>query len=292
MPTNNLNRGILLILTCELFLVLSGMVIKQLNGMASTGQIVFFRNLFGLALLLPWLWRNGIDAVKTDCLHLHAIRAVTGVTAMTCLFYAWGHLPLAQAALLKQMMPLFIPIIAFWWMGERLPWQATAAVLLGFSGVVLILNPTDGVINIAVLIGLGGALFGGLAKTSIRRLRYSNEPAQRIVFYFAAFATLLSAIPALFGWLPLTLEALGWLVLLAIFATLAQLFMSAAYGHAPAGQIGAFTYSSVAFAALLGWMFWDETLGTATLLGIAVISGAGLLVMAGNTSNKAVKISA
>lgn len=282
MPPNNLTRGVLLILACELFLVLSGMVIKQLNGMASTGQIVFFRNLFGLALLLPWWWKNGMAAVKTDCLHLHFLRAATGVTAMACLFYAWGHLPLAQAALLKQMMPLFIPLMAFFWMAERLPWQAVAAVLLGFAGVVLILNPAGGEMNFAVLVGLAGAVFGGLAKTTIRRLRRHTEPAQRIVFYFAAFATLLSAVPALFGWMQLTSAALAWLLLLALFATLAQLFMSAAYGHAPAGQIGVFTYSSVAFAALLGWAFWGEALGTGTLLGIGIITAAGLLVMLGN----------
>lgn len=285
MPVTNLRRGVVLILACELFLVISGMIIKQLNGIASTGQIVFFRNLFGLALLMPWLWHNGIAAIKTQCMHLHIMRAVTGVIAMTGLFYSWGHLPLAQAALLKQMMPLFIPIVAFVWMREYLPWQAQVAVVMGFIGVILILNPDEGILNIGVLAGLGGAVFGAVAKTTIRRLRYS-EPPQRVVFYFAAFASVLSAIPALLDWYPLSWLAIGWLVLLAAAATMAQLLMSAAYGHAPAGQIGAFTYSSVAFAALLGWALWDEVLTLYSLLGIVIITAAGLLVMTSNNASR------
>ncbi len=63
---------------------------------------------------------------------------------MTCLFYSWGHLPLAQAALLKQTAPFFMPLIAFWWLGESVPKIVKLAILVGFIGVFLILNPQEG----------------------------------------------------------------------------------------------------------------------------------------------------
>ena len=283
LPLSGLAYGALLILASEFFLVCAGMVIKHMNGVVSTEQTVFFRNAFALSLLLPWLWRNGVQAVKTDCLHLHFLRSLLGVTAMSCMFYAWGHLPLAQSALLKQTMPLFVPIVAFFWVGERLSWRNFVAIGLGFVGVLLVLNPfqTAGVFNLAVVLGLFGAVMGGSTKVSIRRMRSSEEPALRVVFYFALFASVLSVIPAALAWLPLTGETLLWLFLLGVLATLAQWALTAAYGHAPAGQLGAFTYASVIFAAVFGWWLWDESLSLLAIAGIGTIIAAGLLVMLG-----------
>lgn len=284
LPAGGLARGAALIMASEFFLVCSGMVIKHLHGGVSNEQTVFFRNLFGLVLMLPWLWRSGgVQALKTSCLHLHFVRALTGVIAMSCMYYAWAHLPLAEAALLKQTMPFFVPIVAFFWVKERLSWHAVAAILLGFAGVVLVLNPTQeaGVFNVAVLAALAGAVLGGSTKVSIRRMRSGEEPARRVVFYFALFASLLSLVPAVLNWQPLHGAELGWLILLGAFATLAQLLLTAAYGHAPAGQLGPFSYSSVVSAALLGWLLWDETLTPLAVLGMCVIITAGVLVMMG-----------
>jgi len=99
------------------------------------------------------------------------------------------------------------------------------------------------------------------------------------LIYFALFASVLSVIPAALAWLPLTGENLLWLFLLGVLATLAQWALTAAYGHAPAGQLGAFTYASVIFAAVLGWWLWDERLSLLAIVGIGTIIAAGLLVM-------------
>lgn len=272
--------GAALILASELFLVLSGMVIKQISDQLPVEIIVFMRNLFGLMLLLPWLIRHGPAAIKTDKLRFHLMRAGVGVTAMTCLYYSWGHLPLAQAALLKQTAPFFMPLIALWWLGERIGRLVKVSILIGFVGVYLILNPQQGAFNLVVLIALFGALLGALAKVTIRRMRATESP-QRIVFYFGLFSALLSATPALLSWQPLTLLQLGWLLLMAATSTLAQLLLSKAYGLAPAGQLGPYTYGSVAFAALFGWLLWDEVLGMMTWLGVLLVCGAGIVAMLG-----------
>ncbi len=276
--------GASLILISEVFLVLSGMAIKHVSEDLPTQMIVFFRNLLGLMLLLPWLIRNGLAAIKTEKLRFHFMRAGVGVTAMTCLFYSWGHLPLAQAALIKQTAPFFIPMIAFFWLGERIGFMVKVAILIGFTGTAFILNPQEGALNIGVLIALVGAMLGALAKVTIRRMR-DTEPAQRIVFYFAFFSALLSAIPAFMVWQPITLIQLFWLLILAATSTLAQLFLSKAYGLAPAGQLGPFTYGSVAFAALMGWWLWGEVLELNTWLGIALITSGGILAMTGKSQS-------
>ncbi|MBE9398805.1 DMT family transporter [Pontibacterium sp. N1Y112] len=273
-------RGALLIVLSEFFLVCSGMVIKQLSGELPTEVIVFARNLFGLCLLLPWILRKGTRAIKTERLHLHFLRAAVGVTAMTCLFYSWGHLPLAQAALLKQTGPFFMPIIALWWLGERVSGIVKWSITVGFVGVVLILNPGEGTLNVAVFIALFGAMLGAFARIVIRRMS-STEPAKRIVFYFSFFAAILSFVPAMLVWTTPDTEQLLWLVLMAGTSTAAQLLLSKGYGLAPAGQLGPFTYSSVALAALFGWMLWDESLSMVSWAGIAIVTAAGLMAMKG-----------
>ncbi|WP_296060267.1 DMT family transporter [uncultured Amphritea sp.] len=280
MKTNNFLIGALLILVSEMFLVLSGMVIRQVSAELPTEMIVFFRNLLGLLLFMPWLLRKGTAVLHTTKLRFHVMRAGVGVTAMTCLFYTWGHLPLAQAALLKQTAPFFMPLIAFWWLKERINLQVKFAILVGFIGVVFIINPRETAVNVGILIALFGACLGALAKVTVRRMRDTESP-QLIVFYFAFFAALLSAIPAWLSGAGLTLIQFGWLILLAATSTVAQLLLSKAYGMAQAGQLAPYTYGSVAMAAVCGWLVWDEILGLNTLLGILLVSCAGIVAMMG-----------
>ncbi|SFG57859.1 DMT family transporter [Neptunomonas qingdaonensis] len=285
---NAIYKGALLILLAELFLVFSGMVIKQISGELPTEIIVFMRNLFGLMLLIPWLLRNGSKAIRTQLLRFHIMRAAVGVTAMSCLFYSWGHLPLAQAALLKQTAPFFMPLIALYWLGESISGRAKLAILVGFIGVYFVLNPHEGSLNFVVIIAVLGAMLGALAKVTIRRMVGTESP-QRIVFYFAFFSATLSAIPALLVWQTPTTIQYGWLILLASTSTVAQLLLSKGYSYAPAGQLGPFTYGSVVFAALFGWWIWEESLGWNTWLGMMLITLAGLMAMLKKPPAKAIK---
>ena len=280
MHTHMIYRGALFIVLSELCLVAAGMMVKQVTESLPTEVIVFARNLFALLLLLPWLLRKGMKAIKTDHLRFHLLRAGVGVTAMTCLYYSWGYLPLAEAALLKQTAPFFIPLFALWWLGEKIPVAVRFAIAVGFSGVFLVLNPSHENLNIAVLVAVSGAMLGALAKVIIRRMS-STEPAQRVVFYFAFFSTILAFFPALLHWQTPTLQETGWLVLMAAVSTIAQLLISRGYALAPAGQLGPYTYTSVAFAALFGWLIWDEVLALNSWLGIILIIGAGLLSLSG-----------
>jgi len=251
MLDKRLLTGALLILGSELFLVLSGMVIKQISGDLPTEVIVFFRNAFGLVLLIPWFLKHGNQAIRTQLLRYHFMRAAVGVSAMSCLYYAWGHLPLAQAALLKQTSPFFVPFFAFWWLNERINRYAIYAILIGFVGVYIVLNPHGSDFNLAVLVAVLGAMLGALAKVTVRRMVLSESP-QRIVFYFALFSTMLAAVPAAIVWVMPNTHQFIWLLVLAMTSTAAQLMLSKGYAYAPAGQLGPFTYGSILFATLFG----------------------------------------
>src|SRR5512137_2289733 len=145
--------------------------------------IVFFRHFIMLALLLPWLARQGRHALDTDDLRGHLVRGLAGVSAVACYFYAIARLRLADAVLLNQSMPLFIPLVERLWLGERVPRRLWGVLLLGFVGLLLILRPGIGVFRPASLVGLASAVFASISQVGIRRLN-RTEPVNRIVFYF------------------------------------------------------------------------------------------------------------
>ncbi|MCL6416215.1 DMT family transporter [Aestuariirhabdus sp. Z084] len=274
-----LYRGALYILLSELLLVLSGISIRLLSAELPNEVIVFSRNMVALLLLLPWLLKGGRQRIRTQRLNFHLMRAAVGVCAMYCLYYSWAHLPLAEAALFKQTAPFFIPLIAAIWLGEAIPWVARGAIILGFTGIALILNPNLETIHPVALIALGGAFLSALAKVTIRRMA-DTEPSVRIVFYFALFTSFFSALPAALNWISPSLNGWSLILLMSALSTGAQLSLSHAYSLAPAGRLGPFTYSSILFATLLGWLIWGESLSLITLSGMIVVIAAGILAVA------------
>ena len=261
----------------ELCFVGMGSLVKLLSENLPSQNILFFRNLFGLLILLPLILKLGVSTLKTVNIKWHFLRSLSGVTAMYCFFYALSELPLADAMLLKISAPLFIPIIAFLWLGEHVSLRAIMAIMIGFLGVVLVIKPT-GTVHIASLAGLMGGALAALAKVTIRRMSIT-EPTSRIVFYFGLISLIISSIPMFWFWQ--NPENKEWLLLILLggFGTLGQLFLTKAYRLAPASRIAPFTYSSILFAALIGWVFWNELVTLLTMTGALLIISAGIIIL-------------
>jgi drug/metabolite transporter (DMT)-like permease len=265
-----------------------GVAIRQVADAASNEQVVFFRNLFGILIFIPWLLRHRRVGIRTKVPHLHLLRALAGLGAMYCFFYAIANLPLAEAMLLKLSAPLFIPIIALIWLGEPVTRYIALALLIGFAGVLMVLQPSADGLNPVALVALAGGALAALAKTTVRRLGRS-EPPGRTVFYFALVGTLVSAMPLSWGWQPLTVEDYSWLIAVAMLATGGQLFLTFGFGLAPAARMGAFGYSSVIFGAFYGWWLWDEIPTWLMASGAALIVIAGLLAGRQSAGKQSIK---
>jgi drug/metabolite transporter (DMT)-like permease len=197
---------------------------------------------------------------------------------MYCYFYAIAQLGLSEAILLNYSLPLFVPLIARAWLREDVPPRLWQALGLGFLGILLILRPGIGVFRPAALAALAAALLAALAQVGVRRLT-RTEPVVRIVFYFAAISTVVSAVPLVSEW---TTPKKGlWIVLVAlgILATLAQLFLTQAYSHAPAAQVGPFIYSAVVFAGLMDWWLWGRLPDAWFAVGAILVCAAGILAL-------------
>ncbi|MBI3547172.1 MAG: DMT family transporter [Gammaproteobacteria bacterium] len=277
-PQHNLKRGALLMIVSALLFSMMGALIKHLSLHLPNEMTVFFRSAMGLVALLPWIGRRGFNQLKTQKLRGHLTRGLAGLAAMYCYFYAIAHMSLAEATLLNYSTPLFVPFIAVLWLHEKIARKLWIAIGIGFIGILLILKPGLDLFTPVALIGVASGMFAALAMVSIRRLTHS-EPALRIVFYFSAVCTVVSAIPLFWRWQMPEPNLWALLLLLGAVASLAQLLLTRAYSYAPAAEVGPFSYSTVVFAAIAGWMWWDELPDMLSFIGAVLVCLAGILTI-------------
>lgn len=280
-----LARGALFMTLAAVAFSLMGACVKTATETLPSTVVVFFRNAIALAILAPWLLRGGLAGLATKDVPGHLLRGIGGLLSMTCFFYALSRLKLADAMLLNQSMPLFLPLAAFAVIGEPIPKGLWRVLFLGFLGIAFIVKPgasflTPGVPHEtwAAILGLASAVLAALAQTGVRRLA-RTEPVTRIVFYFSLIATVGSALPLVKTWR--TPQGREWavLVLTGIFATIGQLLLTRAYAQAPAAQIGPFVYSGVVFAGLLDWAVWHLLPDAFFVLGAVLVLLAAVLAL-------------
>lgn len=276
---DNLKRGARYAIQAAAAFAVTGVFVKGASTELSHEMMVFVRCAVALLLLTPWVIHQGATkALVTQRLGGHLWRASFGVCAMYCMFYAIGHLRLAEAMLLTYSTPLWVPFIAWFWLKEKPPFIVFPAALVGLVGIACIIKPGSAEIPlIGGIVGIASGMFAAGAMVSIRRIS-DTEPAARVVFYFAALATLITAVPLL--WLWETPDARGWALLLGtgIFATIGQLYLTKAYACAPAALIGPFTYTAVIFSALLAWLIWGEAMDRYSMLGCALVVATCVMV--------------
>ena len=195
---------------------------------------------------------------------------------MYCFFYVLARLPLAQGMLVLLLSPFIVPVIARFWLKERPSRLTLFSILLGFVGVLLALPADYGSAEAILLVGLLSAVLVAVTKTTIRYMS-DTEPAVRIVFYFSLLTAVLSAIPVPFYWQPLNNDVWLAFIGMGMLAATGQLAMTRAYAVAPASDIGMWTYSSVIFAGLFGYLFWQEPVSAAWFGGVLVIFYAGYI---------------
>jgi len=275
MNVAGIRRGAVLMVSAALLFAAMAAGIKFVSQSLPSEMVVFFRNLFGLLALAPWILRHGWLGIRTHRPWGQAARAGAGLAAMYCYFFALGRLPLAEAVLLNYSMPLFIPFIASWWLGERVAPKLWGAIAIGFLGIALILKPGLALFSPVSLIGLAAGILGATAMVGIRRLTHT-EPAYRIVFYFSFLATIVSGVPLAWAWQTPRPELWAPLLAIGALATIAQVLMTRAYAEAPAAAVGPFIYSTVVFAALAGWGFWGERVDLISMVGAVFVCVAGV----------------
>ena len=266
--------GAVLVAAAGLMFALAGMGIKMAEESLSSFEVLFWRNVLSLAILMPWVIRYWPRSMRPAHRGLMAMRGVALVAALLCYYHAVSVLPLAEAVLLNFSSPIFVPVLGFLLFRFALDGRVLAAVLIGFAGVALILKPGTEFFQFAALIGLVSGILGALSAVAIWRMPADENPF-RIAVYFALIGILVTLTPVLMNPTLPPAEAWPGLIMLGVFSTAAHVLFAKGSLIAPTDRVGTFIYTSVVFAAVFGWLFWGE--GVDWLMG----AGAVLIVVAG-----------
>lgn len=238
-------------------------------------EIGFFRNLFGLLFLAPWLARAGLANFRTRRLAMHGLRAVSGTVSMVFWFIGIVLMPLAEATALSFTAPLFATAGAGLFLGETVGWRRAAATIVGFAGALVVLRPDLAALTLPAMLVLGSSAFTAVSMLSVKSLSRTDS-ATTIVLYMGLLTTPLSAVLAAFVWTTPSLWALVWMMGLGLVATLANLAFVRAFAAADASAVLPFDFSRLPFTALLGYAYFGERPDGWTWIGAAIIFGATL----------------
>ncbi len=243
-------------------------------------EIVLFRSVFAFVPLGVHIWlTTGPEVLRTKQPLAHLRRAGSGLLGMVCSFAALQHLPLTEATAIQFAAPLFMVAMSALLLGEAVGKHRWGAVLVGFVGVLIMVRPQPGHMN---LLGAGLALASALgsagAMVAIRQMS-AVERGPTIVFYFTLAGVALGLAGSLFHWVtpdPLTLAVLigGGLI-----GGVAQLFLTEAVRQAPIGVVAPFDYTQLIWATIIGLMVWGELPRSTTLVGAAVVTASGLYIL-------------
>ena len=270
-------RGIILMCVSTIaFSVMHGLV-RFVSEVLPPFQIAFFRNIFGLAFLLPILIRSRFSILRTKKIGLHALRGVINMAAMLMFFTAISITPLAKVTALSFTAPIFMAILAVLVLGERFRIYRWGAIFSGFIGMLIILRPGLTAVDMGALLVTAGAALWAVAMIIIK-IQSRTESSVTIVAYMGIFLGVFSSIPAYFVWQPFGLQTLGLLVLIGLSGTVAQITISQSLKEADPTATMPFDFLKLIWAAVIGAWFFAEVPDMFTWIGATVIFLSGFFI--------------
>ena len=270
-------RGIVLMcLSTVAFSIMHGLV-RFVSEVLPPFQIAFFRNIFGLAFLLPLLMRPRFSILRTKRIGLHALRGIINIIAMLMFFTALSISPIAKVTALSFTAPIFMAILAVFVLRERFRIYRWLAILSGFIGMLIILRPGLVAIDTGALLVTASAGLWAIALLLIKILS-RTEASLTIVAYMGIFLGVFSIFPALWVWQPFGMQTLFWLALIGLFGTIAQMSLSQSLKETDPTALMPFDFLKLVWTALIGAWFFSEIPDVYTLIGAAVIFASGFFI--------------
>lgn len=276
---NTKYKGILCILTSAFCFATMNMFVR-LSGDLPSIEKSFFRNFVAMIISFLMIIRNkdGFRWEKGNST-LMFVRAFAGTIGILGNFYAVDHLMLSDATMLNKMSPFFAIIFSIFLMKEKVSLSQALIVLGAFIGALFVVKPTFSNVNLfAAGIGFVGGVGAGLAYTCVRKLGTRGEKGSRIVFYFSLFSCLVTLPYMLFDFHPMTFNQLILLLLAGASAAGGQFAITAAYTYAPAKEISVYDYSQVIFAAIYGFIMFNQIPDAYSFFGYLIIIAMAIVM--------------
>jgi drug/metabolite transporter (DMT)-like permease len=249
---------------------------KWLMATFAVGQLLLIRSLAAMAVLAPFVWRDRAAFREAPRWGLQGLRALFATVEVACFYWAVAYLPLADVMAYYLAGPIYVTAIAGTLLREPVGWRRWTAVLVGFVGVIVCLRPGTASLGWPALIALVGSFTFSLSMICTRHLRGTADTV--LVTTQTMMALVFGLVLAPFAWVPPTASDVALLSLLGITGMAAHVCINRSLKLAPASTVVPFQYTTIVWAILLGYWFFDDVPDAAMLAGAGIIIAAGLFI--------------
>jgi len=276
-PPADALRGGLWMLAGALSFTLMTTLIREVAQEIHPFEVAFIRAVTNLALILPFAIRARRTLFISSNHRIYALRGLVGVTFLMSYFPGAAMLQVSDSQALIFTSPLFTTVLALLFLGEHLRAHRISALIVGFTGALIILRPGFTALNVGALLVLLAALANATSNVIVKHSTRTDHP-DKVVFFLMLYVTPAMAIPAALVWTTPDLRQLALMIGVGVFATLNQRFLSRAFASADATAVLSFDFARLPFAALVGWLVFAELPDIWTWIGGAVIFGASVYI--------------
>ncbi|MEC7853437.1 MAG: DMT family transporter [Pseudomonadota bacterium] len=263
-------------------MVAVSVLVKLVSADIDTVTVLLFRYLLCLPLLVATaVWQRGGEALSITAPRTLAIRIVTGLISLACFYAALDLMALSLVTVLFQTLTLFVTFLAPLLLGERVGWRRWTAVVIGFGGTVLLLNPSAAGWTMAgVLLGLGSPFFGAMMMIALRKLGRRDSPATTAVWHNGCGALVFAAIVMVTGAnMPSTGTDIGILVAVGVLSSFQQFGLAFSHKLLPASIMAPLHYLSIPMGITAGILLFGEVLTPEIVIGSAIIIASSIFIL-------------
>jgi drug/metabolite transporter (DMT)-like permease len=243
---------------------------RELSRELSTFQILFFRSLVGLTVVLVLLHRTGWVQLRTRVFRTHLLRNITHFGGQYGWFYGIALIPLAEVFAIEFTMPIWTAVLAALILGERMTTLRSVAVAIGFCGVLVILRPGIAIVSPGALAVFAAALCYATSHVLTKRLSRTETPLA-ILFYMTAIQLPLGLVPSLPKWVWPSAALWPWVVVVAVTALSAHYCLARAFRLADATVVVPMDFLRLPLIAAVGYFVYGERLEVWVLVGATIV---------------------
>lgn len=270
---NSLNKFNLVF--ASFFFSLMTLCVKNIDKRIPIYELVLFRSLFSLMITLFIINLKKISPWGNNR-PLLILRGVLGTLALVCIFYAIRNMPLSISTVIQYTYPIFISIFAGIFIKERINRNLVFALIIGWIGILVILNPTQlsninvEIEKVSILVAFLGSICTALAYVTVKKLSFT-EDVYVIIEYFplVSFITLLPIV--LMNWVTPNWNEFCWIIGIGLFTQLGQTFLTIGLKKLPASEASTINYLQVLFGSIWGILFFNEIININFLLGASFV---------------------
>lgn len=297
LPAQRPLAGILFLLLGTTLFPLQDVIIKSFSDQYAVHQIVFLRGLFAIPVVAVIAHLDGgIFPLRLGSIRLHFLRAAAGFTSYMVYYMALAALGLAETAAITFSTPIFVTILAMFFLNEQIGLWRWSAIFVGLLGVLVVVRPGVGVFEPAALLALMAAVAYATSIIATRKLGPTTNGGSMTIFTLGFFIVAGGLIGIIFSFFSLESphpslaflyrawiwpEPSHWILFVAVgtISGIGFFALTQAYRLADASVVTPFEYTVLPWAVLWGWVFFGSLPDGLTWLGMTLIVGAGLLIL-------------